>query len=92
MYYASKYPELTEYVNAYNEALANNNFELANSIKKQTELNVAMYDTLAAYEAATGKKTDIAGLTATISHLKEKEDIQEAYSYTDENGNIVWDE
>lgn len=92
MYYASKYPELTEYVNAYNEAMANNNTELANSIKKQTELNVAMYDTLAAYQAATGKKTDIAGLTATISHLKEKEDIQESYSYTDENGNIVWDE
>jgi hypothetical protein len=29
MYYASKYPELTEYVNAYNEAIASGNTELA---------------------------------------------------------------
>jgi hypothetical protein len=89
-YYASKYPELTEYINAYNEAVASNNPTLIEQAENQMRVGVAMQDALAAYTAMTGKKADLADLNATITSLKNDMDEETSKKYKDSEGN--WNE
>jgi hypothetical protein len=83
-YYASKYPELTEYINAYNEALEHGTEDEQNAAKAMLEKNVAMQDALANYKAMTGKKADLADLNATITALKNDMDEETLAKYNNE--------
>jgi hypothetical protein len=56
MYYASKYPELIDNINAYNAAVLAGNDTLAARTKEEIEAGVAMQDSIKAYQEATGKK------------------------------------
>lgn len=68
---ALQYPELTEYVEAYNNALASKNETAIESAETAMKEAIAMQEALATYTALTGKKIDLAKLQDTMDKLRE---------------------
>jgi hypothetical protein len=87
MYYASKYPELTEYVNNYAYALENLTDTERDEAEALLKQNIAMQDAIANYKTLTGQKIS----TADVEMAKEKirKELEAEVIGTADDGTVI---